>query len=178
MPTPNIRAVMRKNGATDSRSGEKSKAAARNAGKNAAPPSIGVGRLCQRSFRGCATQPQRLARRRTSGTNDSVNRKAPTDAKTNTALAQGSCIGKNPRRSVGASLEPGLRPPSAFAGRLDPPGLGRRAEGVNHALNDLPGVVGRAKADQMIDLRDIGHAPVHVLEALFVGFFIGNVADR
>ena len=83
---------MMKNGMVDKTLGDTIKMAAKNPGKNASPPSIGVGRVCQRSFFGIATQPQRAARRRTNGTHKIVNRNDIAGAKIRMRLLLTTCM--------------------------------------------------------------------------------------
>jgi len=67
---------MTKNGKIVEISGDANNATSRNGGKNANPPSVGVGRVCHRSLLGMATQPHRVANRLTTGTLMIVRRNA------------------------------------------------------------------------------------------------------
>ena len=79
---------MMKKGNADKRFGERNKTARKKPRKNASPPNMGVGRVCHRSFFGSATQPQRVARRLTSGTHRVVSKNAAAGARKKMALLQ------------------------------------------------------------------------------------------
>src|SRR6266542_5196073 len=49
---------------------------------------------------------------------------------------------------------------------------------LDHAFNDLLRALGGSKIDEFFDLANVGHAPLHVFEAFFIGLIIRDKTDR
>ena len=77
---------MMKNGRADKGSGDSNNTGGRKPAKKASPPNVGVGRVCHRSFFGCATQPNRAAIRPATGTQARVSNSELAAASQKTAL--------------------------------------------------------------------------------------------